>query len=59
VSYLTVEDELALIAYYLSTVPPTCAGFGTNATVEATTILYLKRFYLVNTCMDYHPRKIM
>lgn len=54
-----MEDELALIAYYLSTVPPTCAGFGTNATVEATTILYFKRFYLVNTCMDYHPRKIM
>ncbi|KAL7415381.1 cyclin-like protein [Mrakia frigida] len=59
INYLTVEDELALIAYYISTVPPTCAGFGASLTVEATTILYLKRFYLVNTCMDYHPRKIM
>lgn len=59
INYLTVDDELALIAYYISTVPKTCAGFGFNATVEATTILFLKRFYLLNTCMDYHPRKIM
>lgn len=27
--------------------------------VEATAMTYLKRFYLRNTCMDYHPKNIM
>lgn len=59
VPYLTVEDEQSLVAYYVSTVARTCAGFGFPEVIEATTISYLKRFYIWNTCMDYHPRKIM
>lgn len=59
IPYLSVEDEQALIRYYLGTVARTCAGFGLPEVVEATCVSYVKRFYLWNTCMDYHPRKIM
>lgn len=57
--YLEPEDELLLIRYYASTLPRTCAGFGFPEGIEATAVSYLKRFYLWNTCMDYHPRKVM
>lgn len=59
VPYLEPSDELLLIRFYLSTIPRTCAGFGFPETIEATAISYFKRFYLWNTVMDYHPRKVM
>jgi hypothetical protein len=52
-------DELLLIRYYSSTIPRTCAGFGFPEGIEATATSYFKRFYLWNTTMDYHPRKVM
>jgi cyclin H len=27
--------------------------------VEATAVAYLKRFYLKNTAMDWHPKNVM
>ncbi|CDZ98165.1 Cdk activating kinase (CAK)/RNA polymerase II transcription initiation/nucleotide excision repair factor TFIIH/TFIIK, cyclin H subunit [Phaffia rhodozyma] len=57
--YLSTEDESLLVSFYISSIPKTCAGFGLPEVVEATAISYLKRFYLWNTCMDYHPRKVM
>lgn len=59
IQYLTPDDEVLLVSFYVSSIPRTCAGFGLPEVVEATAISYLKRFYLWNTCMDYHPRKVM
>jgi hypothetical protein len=59
VPYLEPADELLLIRYYSSTIPRTCAGFGFPEGIEATATSYFKRFYLWNTTMDYHPRKVM
>lgn len=59
VPYLEPADELLLIRYYSSTIPRTCAGFGFPEAIEATATSYFKRFYLWNTTMDYHPRKVM
>lgn len=36
-----------------------CGAFKYPEIVTATAMTYLKRFYLRNTCMDYHPKNIM
>ncbi|GAA6032556.1 hypothetical protein JCM8097_004814 [Rhodosporidiobolus ruineniae] len=60
VQYLTVADELALVTYYLTQASAMCtAVFKFPEVVSATAMSYLKRFYLRNTCMDYHPMNIM
>jgi cyclin H len=56
---LSVEEEQTLIAYYLSRVRQLVKAFSLPEVVEATTITFIKRFYLRNTCMDYHPKNIM
>ncbi|BGP56168.1 hypothetical protein JCM8202_005936 [Rhodotorula sphaerocarpa] len=59
IQYLTVEDEQALVTYYLTQVAAMCGAFKYPEIVTATAMTYLKRFYLRNTCMDYHPKNIM
>ena len=59
-AYLTVEDELVLLRFYTDQTSKVCRGmFGLPETVEATAITYLKRFYLKNSCMEYHPRHVL
>ncbi|EEP79446.1 conserved hypothetical protein [Uncinocarpus reesii 1704] len=58
---LTAEDELELVQYYCEKTlelgdeykPPL------PTTVRATAIQYLRRFYLTNSPMTYHPKSIM
>ena len=57
--YLTVQDELSLVAYYLFQLTRLCKAFKFSTNVESTAMTYLKRFYLRNTCMDYHPKNVM
>ncbi|GAA5891756.1 hypothetical protein JCM6882_006196 [Rhodosporidiobolus microsporus] len=59
IEYLTVQDELALVTYYLSQITPMCGAFKLPEMVPATAMSYLKRFYLRNTCMDYHPMEVL
>lgn len=59
IQYLTVQDELSLVTYYLSGISQICRGLKYPEMVEATAVTYLKRFYLRNTCMDYHPKNVM
>ncbi|KAK4701463.1 cyclin H, partial [Phenoliferia sp. Uapishka_3] len=59
IEYLTVSDELSLVTYYIQQVAALCAAFGFPVMVQATAMTYLKRFYLRNTCMDYHPKNVM
>ncbi|POV93953.1 hypothetical protein PSTT_17107 [Puccinia striiformis] len=61
IEYLTVQDELELVTFYLSKISQLCRAsiFNFPETVEATAMSYLKRFYLRNTCMDYHPKNII
>ncbi|UZJ51264.1 hypothetical protein CBS101457_000584 [Exobasidium rhododendri] len=59
IDYTTVKEEQALIRYYLTRVHQLVKAFLLPEAVEATTITYIKRFYLRNTCMDYHPKNIM
>ncbi|KAM0751623.1 cyclin-like protein [Meredithblackwellia eburnea MCA 4105] len=59
VEYLTVSDELSLVTYYIQQVAALCNAFSFPVQVQATAMSYLKRFYLRNTCMDYHPKSVM
>lgn len=59
IEYLSVADEQLLVAYYLQQAVGLCGAFKFPEAVSATALSYLKRFYLRNTAMDYHPKDIM
>ncbi len=44
---------------YMSKISQLCGHFRFPDEVEATDISYLKRFYLKNTVMDWHPKNVM
>ncbi|WVR09558.1 hypothetical protein IAU60_006627 [Kwoniella sp. DSM 27419] len=59
-TYLTVDDELLLLRFYCSHISKICRdGFGLPEVVESTAISYLKRFYLKNSVMEWHPKNVM
>ncbi|ORX39396.1 putative cyclin-dependent protein kinase regulator [Kockovaella imperatae] len=59
-SYLSVQDEQLLLRFYLSQASTIIRqGFGLPEVVESTAMSYLKRFYLKNSVMEWHPRIIM
>ncbi|GAA5890588.1 hypothetical protein JCM8208_004924 [Rhodotorula glutinis] len=59
IEYLSVAGEQLLVAYYLQQAVGLCGAFKFPEMVTATALSYLKRFYLRNTAMDYHPKDIM
>lgn len=59
VSFLRPDDELLLVKLYTTKIPQLCGHFRFPEEVEATAISYLKRFYLKNTVMDWHPKNVM
>ena len=59
VSFLTPEEEQLLVKLYITKIGQLCGLFGFPEEVEATAITYLKRFYLKNTVMDWHPKNVM
>lgn len=44
---------------YVGKIPQLCGHFRFPEEVEATAVTYLKRFYLKNTVMDWHPKNVM
>ncbi|KAF8213273.1 cyclin-like protein [Mycena galopus ATCC 62051] len=59
VSFLAPDEELLLVRLYVSKIPQLCGFFRFPEEVEATAVSYLKRFYLKNTVMDWHPKNVM
>lgn len=57
--FLSLEDELALCIFYQLRIADICKAFQYGHTVRATATMYMKRFYLYNTVMDYHPKNVM
>ncbi|KAG8742917.1 hypothetical protein FRC12_015197 [Ceratobasidium sp. 428] len=58
VKFLDADEEHALVTYYARVVTSMCARIGLAEEVEATAVSYLKRFYLKNTVMDWHPMNV-
>lgn len=48
-----------LVKLYISKIGQLCGYFRFPEEVEATAITYMKRFYLQNTVMDWHPKNVM
>jgi cyclin H len=56
---LTPDEELLLVRLYVSKITQLCGFFRFPEEVEATAVSYMKRFYLKNTVMDWHPKNVM
>ncbi|KAG1757421.1 cyclin-like protein [Suillus lakei] len=59
VLFLNASEEQLLVKLYITKIPQLCGHFRFPEEVEATAISYLKRFYLKNTVMDWHPKNVM
>ncbi|EJF66585.1 cyclin-like protein [Dichomitus squalens] len=59
VAFLSAQEEYLLVKLYVGKVSQLCAHFRFPEEVEATAVTYLKRFYLKNTVMDWHPKNVM
>ncbi|KAF9056310.1 cyclin-like protein [Panaeolus papilionaceus] len=59
VSFLDAAEENLLVKQYIVKISEVCGAFQYPEEVEATAITYLKRFYLKNTVMDWHPMRVM
>jgi cyclin H len=57
--FLDAQEELLLVKLYITKISQLCGHFRFPEEVEATGITYLKRFYLKNTVMDWHPKNVM
>ncbi|KAI0778062.1 cyclin-like protein [Trametes elegans] len=59
VSFLNADEEHLLVKLYVGKIAQLCGHFRFPEEVEATAVSYLKRFYLKNTVMDWHPKNVM
>jgi len=59
VQFLDSHEEHLLVKLYIAKISQLCGLFRFPEEVEATGITYLKRFYLKNTVMDWHPKNVM
>jgi cyclin H len=56
---LTLDEELKLIRFYASKVENITKLFQMPSQVRATAVSYFRKFYLVYSVMDYHPKNIL
>ncbi|SZF03871.1 unnamed protein product [Blumeria hordei] len=56
---LTVEEELKLVVFYCRQTIQLGDHLGLPSDVKATAIQYIKRFYITNSLMTYHPADIL
>lgn len=56
---LSMEDEVAIVKFYLLRIGKIVKALGLPSLVEATAMTMMKRFYLKNSCMQFHPKLIM
>ncbi|KAJ3511207.1 hypothetical protein NMY22_g15725 [Coprinellus aureogranulatus] len=59
ISFLNAEEEVLLVKFYITKMIQLSHFLQFSEEVEATGISYLKRFYLKNTVMDWHPKNVM
>ncbi|CAF0715310.1 unnamed protein product [Brachionus calyciflorus] len=60
-NFLTYEEERIILLHYEYLLKQFCSHFQpplTMLSVVGTSIAYFKRFYLRNSCMEYHPKDI-
>jgi cyclin H len=55
----TPDEERQLVTFYLMKIPGVATAFKMPELVHATAMTFMKRFYLRNSCLDYHPKNVM
>ncbi|KAG0321310.1 hypothetical protein BG000_003283 [Podila horticola] len=58
-NFPTVDEELALLGFYERKIVQIFRFWKLPSYATATAIAYMKRFFLENTAMDYHPKDVM
>lgn len=56
---LTVDEELLMLRFYEQKIQEVCGAFKFPHKIQATAILYFKRFYLQWSVMEHDPKHIM
>lgn len=56
---LTLEEELKYLNFYCENIIKVINSFRMPTQVKATAISFFKKFYLVNSVMEYHPKNIL
>uniref|UniRef100_A0A3Q7EPL3 Cyclin-like domain-containing protein n=1 Tax=Solanum lycopersicum TaxID=4081 RepID=A0A3Q7EPL3_SOLLC len=56
---LKVEEEQLLRAFYEFKIQDVCDAFKFPRKIQATALIYFKRFYLLWSVMEHHPKDIM
>ncbi|XP_049351840.1 cyclin-H1-1-like [Solanum verrucosum] len=56
---LKVEEEQLLRAFYEFKIQDVCDAFKFPRKIQATALIYFKRFYLLWSVMEHHPKEIM
>lgn len=57
--YLSAKEELQLCQFFEKQIQLMSKPLKLSDMVMATAVIYMKRFYLYNTVMDYHPKDIL
>ncbi|CAO3633577.1 unnamed protein product [Cunninghamella blakesleeana] len=57
--FLTADEQVKVCRFYEQQLQNMCAYLKLPNTVMATAVIYMKRFFLRNTVMDYHPKDIL
>ncbi|KAK9146878.1 hypothetical protein Sjap_006781 [Stephania japonica] len=56
---LNIEEEQYMRVFYEQKIQEVCGAFGFPHKIQATAIIYFKRFYLQWSVMEHHPKNIM
>lgn len=59
IEFLTAHEELQAVSYFAKKSQDIASFFKFQSQVRSTAISYLKRFYLLHSVMEYHPKTIM
>ncbi|GAX76437.1 hypothetical protein CEUSTIGMA_g3882.t1 [Chlamydomonas eustigma] len=58
-SSVSLEDQLKVLRFYERQIMKLCATLNYPPKVKATAIMYLKRFYLIHSCLTHDPARLM
>lgn len=56
---ITFEEEQKYLHFFSQQIVLTCTHFNMPTQVKATAMAFFKRFYLVNSVMEYHPKNTL
>ncbi|CUM65992.1 uncharacterized protein PRCAT00003646001 [Priceomyces carsonii] len=58
-SVVSYDEEVRYLSFYSKNIIPTANFFKMPTQVKASAVSFFKKFYLVNSVMEYHPKNIM